>query len=123
MVTYRTVYNQKIYNDLVNFLKGKKKDLEFKCVSNFNFTCKDGIVCWDTPYNMILFERENENVLQFTVQLTIYDNERTEKADFEIFRISFDNCIHIETMQGSDIEIFSTKEMEKQFEGIIEFKE
>ena len=124
MGTYRTVYNQKIYNDLSNFLKGKKKDMDsFKCVSELKFDFLDGKIGYGTPYDMMIIELGEKPI----VQLTTYNQDSETGSDNpfyeEIDTIRFDNCIVIITKLGTEIEIFSTKEIERQFKGIITFKD
>lgn len=124
MGTYRTIYTMKPYNDLENYLKGKKKLDEFSCVNaTVNFGYLDGKIGYDTPYNMLTVVLGDKPI----VQLTTYDEKTktiaNEQFYEEIDHVAFDNMITIYTTEGTIIEIVSTKEIERQFEGIVKFKD
>lgn len=120
MGTYRTVYTQKIYNDLFNFLNGKSRKDSFECVSNMKFQYLEGKVGYPTEYDMLRI-LTNEKII---VQLTTYGKEEENPFFEEIMKVSFDGWITIFTTEGTIIEIVSTKKMEKEFADIgLKFKE
>lgn len=124
MGTYRTVYTMKLYNDLMNYLKGKKKLERFSCVNGtVNFDYLEGKISYPTEYNLLTVILGEKPI----VQLSVYDETKEAGTDNEIFEeiesVAFDNMISIFTKEGTIIEIVSTKEIERQFEGMIKFKE
>lgn len=124
MGTYRTLYPMKQYNDLMNYLKGKKKLDKYICYNkSLNFDYLDGKIGYPTNYNLLTVILGEKPI----VQLSVYDETKETGTDNEIFEeienVVFDNMITIFTKQGTIIEIVSTKAIERQFEGMIKFKE
>lgn len=124
MGTYRTIYAMKQYNDLMNYLKGKKKLDRFACVNaNMTFDYLEGKVGYPTHYNFLTVILGEKPI----VQLSVYDEGKEAGTDEqfyeEIDNVVFDNMITITTKEGTIIEIISTKELERQFEGMISFKD
>ncbi len=121
--TYRTLYANKPYNDLKNYLQGKKKLDKFSCVNkSMNFDYLEDKIGYPTPYDMLTVIINDDNAI---VQLSTYDESEengTKDTLFEtIDHVDFKDWITIVTTENTIIEIISTKELERQFKGIIKF--